>query len=164
MSAELQQLYQQIILDHAKARHGAGLAEVPAGLKSGESHQLNPTCGDEITLRAVMTDAGTSAAGAAGVGAGITSVQGISWEGQGCSISMASASVLTDLAAGLSRDEIMALVDNFREVMRSRGTVEADEEVLGDAAAFSGVSRYPARVKCAMLAWVALEEALLAAN
>ena len=153
MSAELQQLYQQIILDHAKARHGAGLAEVPAGLKSGESHQLNPTCGDEITLRAVMGEASGDAA-----------VQGISWEGQGCSISMASASVLTDLAAGMPRDEIMALVDNFREVMRSRGTVEADEEVLGDAAAFSGVSRYPARVKCAMLAWVALEEALLAAN
>lgn len=153
MSAELQQLYQQIILDHAKARHGAGLMEVPAGLKSGESHQLNPTCGDEITLRAVMGEASGDAA-----------VQGISWEGQGCSISMASASVLTDLAAGMPRDEIMALVDNFREVMRSRGTVEADEEVLGDAAAFSGVSRYPARVKCAMLAWVALEEALLAAN
>lgn len=153
MSAELQQLYQQIILDHAKARHGAGLAEVPAGLKSGESHQLNPTCGDEITLRAVMGEA-----------SGDASVQGISWEGQGCSISMASASVLTDLAAGMPRDEIMVLVDNFREVMRSRGTVEADEEVLGDAAAFSGVSRYPARVKCAMLAWVALEEALLAAN
>ena len=161
MSAELQQLYQQIILDHAKARHGAGLAEVPAGAKSGESHQLNPTCGDEITLRAVLAG---SAGDASGEPDGGASVEGISWEGQGCSISMASASVLTDLAAGLPRDEIMALVDNFREVMRSRGTVEADEEVLGDAAAFSGVSRYPARVKCAMLAWVALEEALLAAN
>ena len=156
MSAELQQLYQQIILDHAKARHGAGLAEVPAGAKSGESHQLNPTCGDEITLRAVM--------GAGAENDGGSAVQGISWEGQGCSISMASASVLTDLAAGMHRDEVMDLVENFREVMRSRGTVEADEEVLGDAAAFSGVSRYPARVKCAMLAWVALEEALLAAN
>ena len=65
---------------------------------------------------------------------------------------MASASVLTDLAAGISRGEVMDLVDNFREVMRSRGTVEADEEVLGDAAALSGVSRYPARVKCAVLA------------
>lgn len=156
MSAELQQLYQQIILDHAKARHGAGLAEVPAGAKSGESHQLNPTCGDEITLRAVM--------GAGAENDGGSAVEGISWEGQGCSISMASASVLTDLAAGMPRDEVMDLVENFREVMRSRGTVEADEEVLGDAAAFSGVSRYPARVKCAMLAWVALEEALLAAN
>ncbi|WP_104104457.1 Fe-S cluster assembly sulfur transfer protein SufU [Arthrobacter sp. 08Y14] len=157
MSAELQQLYQQIILDHAKARHGAGLAEVPAGAKSGESHQLNPTCGDEITLRAVM-------GAAAAENDGGSAVQGISWEGQGCSISMASASVLTDLAAGMPRDEVMDLVESFREVMRSRGTVEADEEVLGDAAAFSGVSRYPARVKCAMLAWVALEEALLAAN
>ena len=154
MSAELQQLYQQIILDHAKARHGAGLVEVPAEARSGESHQLNPTCGDEITLRAVV---GSSAAGD-------TAVEGISWDGQGCSISMASASVLTDLAAGLPRDEVLGLVENFREVMRSRGTVEADEEVLGDAAAFSGVSRYPARVKCAMLAWVALEEALQAAN
>ncbi|MBP3043965.1 SUF system NifU family Fe-S cluster assembly protein [Arthrobacter jiangjiafuii] len=154
MSAELQQLYQQIILDHAKARHGAGLLDAPAEARSGESHQLNPTCGDEITLRAVV---GESAAGDA-------AVEGISWDGQGCSISMASASVLTDLAAGLPRDEVLGLVENFREVMRSRGTVEADEEVLGDAAAFSGVSRYPARVKCAMLAWVALEEALLAAN
>ena len=91
-------------------------------------------------------------------------MEGVSWEGQGCSISMASASVLTDMTAGQPREAVLTLVDNFREVMRSRGTIEADEEVLGDAAAFSGVSRYPARVKCAMLAWVALEEALLAAN
>ena len=148
MSSDLQQLYQQIILEHAKQRRGDGLAEAPAGTAVGESHQLNPTCGDEITLRAVVDG---------------STVDGISWEGQGCSISMASASVLTDLMAGMSRDEALSLVENFREVMRSRGTVEADEEVLGDAAAFSGVSRYPARVKCAMLAWVALEEAVLAA-
>lgn len=64
----------------------------------------------------------------------------------------------------MPRDEAITLVDAFREVMRSRGRIEADEEVLGDAAAFSGVSRFPARVKCAMLAWVALEESLLAAN
>ncbi|MFZ3417667.1 Fe-S cluster assembly sulfur transfer protein SufU [Arthrobacter sp. 3Tela_A] len=149
MSSDLEQLYQQIILDHAKTRHGEGLQDAPAGAAAGESHQLNPTCGDEITLRAVLGD-GT--------------VDGVSWEGQGCSISMASASVLTDLMAGMSREEALSLVENFREVMRSRGTVEADEEVLGDAAAFSGVSRYPARVKCAMLAWVALEEAVLAAQ
>lgn len=149
MSAELQQLYQQIILEHAKARHGDGLADPPPGALSGESHQLNPTCGDEITLRAVLDG---------------SNVDGISWEGQGCSISMASASVLTDLVAGLNQDEVAGLVENFREVMRSRGSVEADEEVLGDAAAFSGVARYPARVKCAMLAWVALEEAMQAAK
>lgn len=153
----MEQLYQQIILEHARARHGEGLAEDGAGsaaggsgvTRSGTSHQLNPVCGDEITLRADVTG---------------TRIDRLSWEGNGCSISMASASVLTELAKGTERDELLELVDAFRTVMRSRGTVQADEEVLGDAAAFSGVSRYPARVKCAMLAWVAAEEALLAAN
>ena len=154
MSSDLEQLYQQIILEHAKARHGEGLAETMEGALTGESHQLNPTCGDEITLRASLK----------GSDADAVTVGGISWEGQGCSISMASASVLTDLMAGMPRDEALSLVESFREVMRSRGTVEADEEVLGDAAAFSGVARYPARVKCAMLAWVALEEAVQAAH
>ncbi|MBD8043076.1 SUF system NifU family Fe-S cluster assembly protein [Arthrobacter sp. Sa2BUA2] len=154
MSSDLEQLYQQIILEHAKTRHGEGLADAPEGALTGESHQLNPTCGDEIRLRASLD--GSAAAGA--------TIGGISWEGQGCSISMASASVLSDLAAGLPKEEVLGLVENFREVMRSRGTVEADEEVLGDAAAFSGVARYPARVKCAMLAWVALEEAVQAAQ
>ncbi|WP_026548692.1 Fe-S cluster assembly sulfur transfer protein SufU [Arthrobacter sp. Br18] len=149
MSSNLEQLYQQIILDHAKERHGAGLLEHDGEGIVGESHQLNPVCGDEITLRAVVKDGG---------------LRSVSWDGAGCAISMASASVLTDLMVGLRRDEVIALVDTFREVMRSRGKLEADEEVLGDAAAFSGVSRYPARVKCAMLAWVALEESLLAAN
>ncbi|MCC3295309.1 SUF system NifU family Fe-S cluster assembly protein [Arthrobacter sp. zg-Y411] len=145
MSSDLQQLYQQIILEHAKQRRGDGLAEAPAGTAVGESHQLNPTCGDEITLRAVVDG---------------STVDGISWEGQGCSISMASASVLTGMMTGLNRSEAAGLVEEFRTLMRSRGSVEPDEEVLGDAAAFAGVARYPARVKCAMLAWVALEEAL----
>lgn len=149
MSSALEQLYQQIILDHARERHGAGLAQPAEGDRTGESHMLNPTCGDEITLRAAVHG---------------QSVSRLSWEGQGCSISMASASILSDMAQGMDRDELLKLVDNFREVMRSRGTIPADEEILGDAAAFSGVSRYPARVKCAMLAWVAAEEALLAAN
>jgi nitrogen fixation NifU-like protein len=149
MSNGLEQLYQQIILDHSKARHGAPLTEYDGAGRVGESHQLNPVCGDEITLRAGVAD---------GV------VESVSWQGDGCAISMASASVLTDLMQGVSRDEAMNLVDAFREVMRSRGRLEADEEVLGDAAALSGVSRFPARVKCAMLAWVALEESLLAAN
>lgn len=149
MSSDLQQLYQQIILEHAKQRHGDGLLDVPAGATAGESHQLNPTCGDEITLRAVVDG---------------STVDGISWEGQGCSISMASASVLAEMMAGMDRDEAGALVEDFRTLMRSRGSVEPDEEVLGDAAAFAGVARYPARVKCAMLAWVALEEALAQAS
>ncbi len=151
MSSGLEQLYQQIILDHARFRHGSPLREHDDGdeARYGQSHQLNPVCGDELTLRVEMAE-GT--------------VVSVSWEGAGCAISMASASVLTDLVQGLTRDAVISRVDAFREVMRSRGRIEADEEVLGDAAAFSGVSRFPARVKCAMLAWVALEEALLAAN
>lgn len=150
MSGALEQLYQQIILDHSKLRHGEGLLPAPDGSKAGESHQYNPTCGDEITLRLARN------------GDYITA---ISWEGDGCSISMAAASVLTDIVdGGISETDLLTMVDNFREVMRSRGTIEGDEDVLGDAAAFSGVSRYPARVKCAMLSWVAAEEALLASR
>lgn len=147
--SELDQLYQQIILQHAKVRKGAGLIEAEPAGAHGESMQYNPVCGDQIRLRVEMSG---------------TQLKQISWEGDGCSISMASASVLSELAAGLEREEFMGILEEFRELMRSRGTREADEEILGDAAAFAGVSRYPARVKCAMLAWVAAEAALLAAN
>lgn len=147
--SELEQLYQQVILDHSKRRNGEGLREAGPGHAAGESHQHNPVCGDQIRLR-VETDG--------------QRIEHISWEGDGCSISMASASVLTELVEGESRETLLHLADEFRAVMRSRGTLEADEEVLGDAAAFSGVSRFPARVKCAMLAWVAAEQALLAAG
>ncbi|MDN5825463.1 Fe-S cluster assembly sulfur transfer protein SufU [Arthrobacter sp. AOP36-A1-22] len=147
--SELEQLYQQVILDHSKRRRGEGLIEPEAGHAWGESHQHNPVCGDQIRLRVETQD---------------QSITKISWEGDGCSISMASASVLTELAAGASRGSLVELTDAFRTLMRSRGNLEADEEVLGDAAAFSGVSRFPARVKCAMLAWVATEQAMLDAG
>lgn len=150
MSGPLEQLYQQIILDHSKLRQGEGLQAPPAGSAAGESHQYNPTCGDEITLR-LARDGDV--------------ITGISWAGDGCSISMAAASVLTGIVGeSISEAELLAMVDHFREMMRSRGTIDGDEEILGDAAAFSGVSRYPARVKCAMLSWVAAEEALLASR
>ena len=84
----------------------------------------------------------------------------ISWDGEGCSISMASASVLSEMAEGMSVSELHAVIENFREVLRSRGKIHADPEILGDAAAFEGVSRYAARVKCAMISWVAAEDAL----
>ncbi|HJV99062.1 MAG TPA: SUF system NifU family Fe-S cluster assembly protein [Arthrobacter sp.] len=143
----LDQLYQQIILDHSKARHGSGLAgrAAPEGASTGQSHQLNPVCGDEVTLRVAVEDG---------------RVAQISWDGAGCSISMASASVLSELAEGLSVAELHAVIDNFREVLRSRGKIHADPEILGDAAAFEGVARYAARVKCAMISWVAAEDAL----
>ncbi|MFL4473478.1 Fe-S cluster assembly sulfur transfer protein SufU [Paeniglutamicibacter sp. MACA_103] len=146
---DLDQLYQQIILDHAKARHGAGLLEAPEGVVHGESMQHNPVCGDHIQLRVQLEG---------------SIVKNVSWEGDGCSISMASASVLSELATGIEREEFMAILDEFRELMRSRGARAGDEEILGDGAAFAGVSKFPARVKCAMLSWVAAEAALLAAN
>ena len=157
MSSELESLYQQIILDHAKRRVGQGTTDPASGtassatgsLATGASHQLNPVCGDELTLRVWVAD---------------SRIEQVAWEGAGCAISMASASVLTELVSGETRDDMMEQLDRFRELMRSRGTIVPDEEVLGDAAAFAGVSRFPARVKCAMLAWVALEEAVLAAN
>lgn len=150
MSA-LDGLYQEVILDHARRRSGEGLAEPAPGHAVGESHQYNPTCGDEITVRAELAP---GAEGAEPV------VQRISWEGAGCSISMAAASVLAETAPGMTRAELVELIGTFRELLRSRGTVVPDEEVLGDAAAFAGVSRFVARVKCAMLGWVAAEEAL----
>ncbi|MDF9278931.1 SUF system NifU family Fe-S cluster assembly protein [Arthrobacter sp. EH-1B-1] len=167
MSSELENLYQQIILDHAKRRVGQGSTDPAFGagsvpeeepvagspatgsLATGASHQLNPICGDELTLRVWIAG---------------SRIERVAWEGAGCAISMASASVLTELVSGETRDDMMEQLDRFRELMRSRGTIVPDEEVLGDAAAFAGVSRFPARVKCAMLAWVALEEAVLAAN
>jgi nitrogen fixation protein NifU and related proteins len=143
----LDQLYQQIILDHSKARHGSGLSEraAPDGASTGQSHQLNPVCGDEVTVR-VAVDQGT--------------VSQVAWDGAGCSISMASASVLSEMAEGMSVDELREVIGSFRNVLRSRGKVQADPEVLGDAAAFEGVARYAARVKCAMISWVAAEDAL----
>lgn len=165
-SRDLQQLYQQIILDHAKARHGysaeplAPLADEAAaghgGPRIAESHQVNTTCGDEVTVRVAVN-------GAAQGGDG-ERVEELVWCGAGCSISMASASVLSDTVRGTNTRNSRALLDSFREMLRSRGTIEPDEETMGDAAAFAGVSRYPARVKCAMLPWVAFEAALLGAE
>ena len=142
-SDDLQGLYQQLILDHYKNPHGRVTIESP----TGESHQLNPTCGDEVTLSVRVTD---------GV------VEAIGWEGHGCSISQASASLLSTLVESTTVDDAGALLEEFRTAMRSRGTVELDEDRFGDAIALNGVSKYVARVKCAMLPWVAFEAALVA--
>ena len=139
----LESLYQDLILDHAKHRRGFGLA--PEEGATATSHQRNPICGDEITLR-VRVDG--------------DAIRDVTWEGAGCSISQASASMLAELADGMPRAEASALIASFREALRSRGEIELDEEVFGDAAALTGVSKYTARVKCAMLGWVALEDAL----
>ncbi|CAN5249934.1 SUF system NifU family Fe-S cluster assembly protein [soil metagenome] len=143
MSDDLTNLYQQLILDHAKNPHGRVVLDSP----TASSHQVNPNCGDEVTLSIEVRD-GTLAA--------------IGWQGHGCSISQSSASLLAQLLEGTTVTEAHALLEEFREAMRSRGTIELDEERFGDAIALNGVSRYVARVKCAMLPWVALEAALAA--
>ena len=144
--SDLDSLYREIILDHSKRRTGDGLDhDVPQGARAASSHQLNPTCGDEITLRAAIVDG---------------RIADVRWEGRGCSISMASASVLTEIVRGLDADGFRTMADEFRAMMRSRDDAADREETLGDASAFAGVARYPARVKCAMLAWVAAEHAV----
>lgn len=149
-SGAMEQLYQQLILDHARERHGYGLRGDVAAPTAGESFQVNPTCGDEVRLRVQVSPDGTA-------------VADVSWEGVGCSISQASTSVLTDMVAGTPLAEVTEFADLFSELMHSRGAglgPEAEER-LGDAAAFAGVSKYPARVKCAMLGWMALRDALI---
>ena len=150
-SPELAGLYQQVILDHSKLRKGSGL--VDGGV--AESHQLNPTCGDEITLRLHLVE-GSGSGDAGAVGEPV--IERLSWDGQGCSISMASASLLSELAPGLTPTELTERIALFREMMRSRGAGVEDDEPLGDAAVLESVSKYIARVKCAMLAWVAAED------
>ncbi|MFF7991690.1 Fe-S cluster assembly sulfur transfer protein SufU [Kitasatospora xanthocidica] len=136
---KLDSMYQDIILDHYRNPKGKGLRDGDA-----EVHHVNPTCGDEITLR-VKLDGST--------------VVDVSYESQGCSISQASASVLNDLVVGKSVGEAQAVQEAFLELMQSKGQGEGDEEVLEDAVAFAGVSKYPARVKCALLSWMAWKDA-----
>jgi nitrogen fixation NifU-like protein len=135
-----QSIYQEIILEHYRRPHHKGLRE-PYG---AEVHHLNPTCGDEITLR-VRLDGDT--------------VADVSYDGHGCSISQASASVMTDLVIGKPLPEALAVHEEFLQLMQSRGQGEPDEEVLEDAVAFQGVSRLTNRVKCALLAWMAWKDA-----
>lgn len=140
---DFRNLYQDLLIDHSRERHGFGLRENP----SADSHQRNRSCGDELTLHVhVDVDDGV--------------IDAVTWEGQGCSISQASASMLSDIAAGTTAEQITSIVAAFRTMLHSRGKDEGSEELLGDAVSLSGVSKYPPRVNCAMLAWVALEDAL----
>ena len=154
MSA-LELLYQQVILDHAKEKHGAGLRAAAAGASAGESHQYNPLCGDEVTLRVAVH----RPEGAAG-----PVVSDVSWDGDGCSISQASTSVLHDLVTGRPVQDALVVLGGFRDMVRAQGRGEPDEELLGDGVAFAGVGRHANRVKCAMLGWTAFEDALRQAN
>ena len=144
---DLDQLYQQVILDHSRERHGAGALAEP----HGQSHQVNPTCGDEVTLGVRVVDG---------------RIEALGWEGEGCSISQASISIMHDLVDGAELATVARLERDFDALMHSRGK-GVDEAVLDnleDAAAFEGTSKYPNRVKCALLGWMALKDALAKAG
>jgi nitrogen fixation NifU-like protein len=140
----LESLYQEIILDHYRHPHHKGLREP----FDAEVRHVNPVCGDEIMLRVSLKDSGDGPA-----------VADVSYDALGCSISQASASVLTDLLIGKPVSEAMAVNEEFLALMQSKGETEPDEEKLGDAVAFAGVSKYPARIKCALLSWMAWKDA-----
>lgn len=147
---DLENLYQQIILDAARERYGEG--EIAQGTKKssghGCSHQVNPSCGDEVTMQVQLSSDGER-------------LEEIVWEGQGCSISQASISIMTEMLEGVSVEESEKLYDTFKAMMESRGEQLSEEEldVLEDAAAFQGVSQFPMRIKCALLGWIAMRDA-----
>jgi len=145
----MEDLYQEIILDHYRHPQGRGLRE-PFG---AQVHHVNPTCGDEIDLRVHLVEDD-----------GVLRVADVSYEGQGCSISQASASVMYDSLAGRTLDEAMESLHRFQEMVQSKGQDAGDEESMGDAVAFAGVAKYPARVKCALLPWMAWKDAVVRAS
>jgi nitrogen fixation NifU-like protein len=141
---QLESMYQDIILDHYRNPHHKGLRDP----FDAEVYHVNPTCGDEVKLRVVVKDTGAGPV-----------VADVSYDCLGCSISQASASVMTDLVIGKPVGEAMRVGDAFLELMQSKGQAEPDEDVLEDAVAFAGVSKYPARIKCALLGWMAWKDA-----
>ncbi len=137
---ELDSLYQEVILDHYKSPKHKGLSEQ----KDIQVHHNNPSCGDEVTLNLVMDH---------------QVVKDISWDGVGCSISMASTSVMSELLIGKNYQDAIKILDAFVELMQSKGKAVGDEDLLEDGVAFAGVSKFPARIKCALLGWMAFKDA-----
>ena len=139
---KLEQMYQEVILDHYKHPQHAGLREP----FEAEVHHVNTSCGDELTLRVHLSEDGRT-------------VEDVSYDAEGCSISQASTSVMAEEIIGLPVDEAMKKLASFEEMVTSRGTVEGDAEMIGDGVAFAGVAKFPARVKCALMGWKAFQAA-----
>lgn len=137
---ELDSLYQEVILDHYRSPHHKGLSAE----KDIQVHHNNPSCGDEVTLNLKVVDG---------------KVFNISWDGVGCSISIASTSVMSDLLIGKTFQEANVILEAFMELMQSKGRSSGDELLLEDGVAFAGVSKFPARIKCALLGWMAFKDA-----
>ena len=142
---QLEDMYQEIILDHYRNPHHKGLRDP----FDAQVYHVNPTCGDEVTLRVSLKESAD----------GEAVVEDVSYESLGCSISQASASVMSDLVIGKPVSEAIRIGDAFLELMKSKGQLEPDEDVLEDAVVFAGVSKYPARIKCALLGWMAWKDA-----
>ena len=142
---KLEDMFQEIILDHYRNPHGRGLRDP----FDAEVHHVNPTCGDEVTVRVDIQGTG-----------GDATVADVSYDALGCSISTASTSVLADEVIGHTVAEAMTTHEAMRTMLTSKGADPGDEDVIGDGVAFAGVSRYPARVKCALLGWMAFTDAL----
>jgi len=142
---QLDSLYQEVILDHYKRPQHKGLATT----YDAQVHHVNPSCGDEITLNVTLIE---------------DKVASITWDGVGCSISQASVSILSDLLLGKSVAEADLVLNNFTELMQSKGTMVGDDSILEDAVAMAGVSKFPARIKCALLGWMAYKDAVVQAQ
>lgn len=142
---DLDALYQEVILDHYKHPQHKGLLPT----YDAQVHHVNPSCGDEITLNLALVK---------------NSISSISWDGVGCSISQASVSIMSDLVIGKSVDEARSILDNFVELMQSKGLNTGDSAILEDAVSLAGVSKFPARIKCALLGWMAYKDAVLSAS
>jgi len=142
---QLDNLYQEVILDHYKNPQNKKLSST----YDAQVHHVNPSCGDEIDLNITIKDG---------------SVAAITWDGVGCSISQASVSILTDLLIGKSIADAYKIYDEFVALMQSKGTITGNEELLEDAVALAGVSKYPARIKCALLGWMAFKDASVQAQ
>ncbi len=134
-------MYQDIILEHYKHQKGKGLREP----FDSEVNHVNPSCGDEITLRVHLTG---------------DVIDAISYESQGCSISQASTSVMWEQVEGKTIKQAFTALDDFYEMVQSRGKYTGNEDLIGDGVAFGGVSQFPARVKCALLGWLAMKDAV----
>lgn len=142
---QLDSLYQEVILDHYKRPKHKGLATD----FDAQVHHVNPSCGDEITLNVKLNG---------------DVVDAITWDGVGCSISQASVSILSDLLKGKSIADAEAVLNNFTALMQSKGTMVGDDGILEDAVALAGVSKFPARIKCALLGWMAYKDAVVQAQ
>ncbi|MFM1825576.1 MAG: hypothetical protein RLZZ37_211 [Actinomycetota bacterium] len=144
---QLSNMYQEVILDHYKSPRGKGLKDP----YDGQAHHVNPTCGDEITVQVKLSQDKKK-------------IESISYDGQGCSISQASASIMFEQVNQKSIEEFDQISDDFLKMMQGKGNYQGNEDLIGDGVSMIGVAQYPARVKCALLSWMAAKDAIIRAQ